>query len=416
MVRPGAFHLTLGGNTDSKDIRGVVNMYGAYQTFYQNDFLSHQSASNISWIGSIQAFLLFLGGAVTGPFFDMGYLRTLLLLGTFLSVFGMMMTSICNDYWQVLLAQGVMVGIGYGCLFLPSVAIISQYFTTKKAFAFGIVSTGSSVGEIPLILPKTISDLTLWTTGGVIYPVVFRQLQPRIGFGWTTRVVGFIMLITLLVPLLGLRLIRPSSTKRRDFFDLTAFKSKPYLTFCAATFFGFMGIYVTFFYIQLYAEEKTAMDHDITPYLLCIINATSTLGRLLPNFLADKVGPLNIQIPFAFAVSILCFGWIGVTSSAGLFVFCALYGFFCGSFVSLPGITIMSLSPDLNTIGIQLGMSTAISGCGLLIGEPIAGAILRSQGEWIGLQVWCGILIAISGILSLTTKILKVGPRFKAKA
>ena len=128
-------------------IRGVVNMYGVYQTFYESNILNSQTASNISWIGSIQAFLLFVGAAVAGPFFDMGYLRTLLLAGTFLTVFGMMMTSLCERYWEVLLAQGVTAGLGFGCLFLPSVGIVSQYFTTKKAFAFGIASTGSSIGQ-----------------------------------------------------------------------------------------------------------------------------------------------------------------------------------------------------------------------------------------------------------------------------
>lgn len=37
----------------------------------------------------------------------------------------------------------------------------------------------------------------------------------------------------------------------------------------------------------------------------------------------------------------------------------------------------VSLSPDLNTIGIQLAMGLTISGCGLLVGEPIAGATLQ---------------------------------------
>ena len=127
--------------------RGVINMYGVFQTFYQSHLLEHQSASNISWVGSIQAFLIFLGGAVVGPFFDLGYLRLLLSLGTFSTYFGMMMTSVCKTYWQFVLAQGVTVGIGFGCLFLPSVAIVSQYFTTKKSIAFGIVSTGGIIGE-----------------------------------------------------------------------------------------------------------------------------------------------------------------------------------------------------------------------------------------------------------------------------
>ncbi len=122
-------------------------MYGVFQTFYESDILRHESASNISWVGSIQAFLIFLGGAMVSPFFDLGYLGTLLSLGTFCIVFGMMMTSLCTTYWQFILAQGITVGIGFGCLFLPSVAIVSQYFTTKKAIAFGVVSTGGSLGS-----------------------------------------------------------------------------------------------------------------------------------------------------------------------------------------------------------------------------------------------------------------------------
>ena len=84
---------------------------------------------------------------VAGPIYDAGYTRTLLFCGTFLTVLGMMMTSISKTYWEFMLAQGVTVGIGCGLLFLPSVVIMSQYFTTKMAFATGIASTGSSLGE-----------------------------------------------------------------------------------------------------------------------------------------------------------------------------------------------------------------------------------------------------------------------------
>ena len=108
----------------------------------------NESSSNISWIGTIQAFLLIFIGLITGPLFDYGYLRGLIITGSFGIVFGMMMTSICTEYWQVLLAQGILVGLGCGCLFVPSIAIIPQYFSTKKAFAQGIGASGSSLGEV----------------------------------------------------------------------------------------------------------------------------------------------------------------------------------------------------------------------------------------------------------------------------
>ncbi len=78
--------------------RGVVNTYGAYQTFCQTGFLGSKSTSNISWIGSLQSFFLLFVGAITGTVYDAGYLRSLLWIGAGSSVFGMMMTSICVTY------------------------------------------------------------------------------------------------------------------------------------------------------------------------------------------------------------------------------------------------------------------------------------------------------------------------------
>ena len=126
--------------------RGIVNTFGVFQTYYESNLLSSQTASNISWIGAIQAFLLLLIGVATGPIYDAGYFRTLIFLGSFLTVFGMMMVSICKTYWEVVLAQALCVGLGSGCLFIPSVAIVSTYFTTKKSFATGIAASGSSLG------------------------------------------------------------------------------------------------------------------------------------------------------------------------------------------------------------------------------------------------------------------------------
>jgi hypothetical protein len=143
-------------NISNRD-RGIANTFGAYQIFYEADLLKNQTPSQISWIGSIQAFLLLtVGGFITGPIFDAGYLRALVLFGSAAAVFGMIMTSICKEYWQVILAQGVVTGIGVGCMMLPSVAVMPQYFKTKRAFATGVAASGSSLGRCFVALLKLI--------------------------------------------------------------------------------------------------------------------------------------------------------------------------------------------------------------------------------------------------------------------
>ena len=126
-----------------------MNTYGAYQTYYQSTLFSSRSPSDISWIGSFQIFGILFGALFVGPLFDRGYLKTLVQLGSFLLAFGMMMTSLCTEYWQAFLAQGIVVGLGVGCLFLPSIAVIMHYFRRKKALATGIVAAGGSIGKGP---------------------------------------------------------------------------------------------------------------------------------------------------------------------------------------------------------------------------------------------------------------------------
>lgn len=130
--------------------RGLTNSFGVFETFYTEDLLKTSSASAISWIGSIQLFLTMVVGVFAGWFLDAGYLQPLILVGSFLEVFGMFMTSLCTKYWQVLLAQGICVGLGSGLLGLTSVAVIPLYFSKKRMIALGIAATGSSLGQLQL--------------------------------------------------------------------------------------------------------------------------------------------------------------------------------------------------------------------------------------------------------------------------
>jgi MFS family permease len=125
-------------------------MYGVFQAYYATAIAETSSASNISWIGSVQVSLLCFIGTVAGPIYDAGYCRSLLVVGSALSLLGMFTTSVCRSYWQLFLAQGVATGCGFGCLFLPAVTIVSQYFSTRKAFATGIASLGSGIGEFSI--------------------------------------------------------------------------------------------------------------------------------------------------------------------------------------------------------------------------------------------------------------------------
>jgi hypothetical protein len=71
-----------------------------------------------------------------------------------------MMTSLCEKYWQFMLAQGVLLGVSMGLLQFPSMAAVMQYFDKNIAAALGIAVAGSSIGGvvIPIALSKIVEQ------------------------------------------------------------------------------------------------------------------------------------------------------------------------------------------------------------------------------------------------------------------
>lgn len=198
-------------------------------------------------------------GVIAGPIYDRGYFRYLDKIGGFLVVFGLMMLSISRSYWSIFLSQGLVIGLGAGCVYVPSIAILSTYFTTKRPLALCLAGSGSAVG-------------------GIIYPVIFSKLQPSAGFAWATRVIAFIALCTLLVAITIMTPLnkRPASAPR-SYLDYSAFRDVPFLLYSIGVFFILLGYYVPVFYIPTYAETVVGTSRYLGFYLVAVFNAGSFL-------------------------------------------------------------------------------------------------------------------------------------------
>ncbi|KAL1971167.1 hypothetical protein VTN77DRAFT_119 [Rasamsonia byssochlamydoides] len=116
-------------------------------------------------------------------------------------VFGLMMTSLAKEYYQILLAQAVCSAIGSSMVFYPSFTCVSTWFLEKRGAALGLVVAGSSLG-------------------GVIFPVMLIHLIPEVGFGWAMRTCAFLILALLIFANLTVR-ARTAPVKRP--FSLMAF-------------------------------------------------------------------------------------------------------------------------------------------------------------------------------------------------
>ena len=108
------------------------------------------------------------------------------------------------------------------CRFNPSVAVMGHWFRRHRATAIGIVVSGGAVG-------------------GIVFPILLQHLIPVIGFGWTVRIIGFVIMACFVVACLTIKTRLPLSGRVswRTAIDLHGFKDPRYVL---ATVAGFLYV------------------------------------------------------------------------------------------------------------------------------------------------------------------------------
>lgn len=224
---------------------GYVNSFGLFQAYYATAL--NQSPSAISWVGSIQTFLTLFIGTFSGRAMDAGYYRHVAVAGLGLQVLGIFMTSISTEYWQLLLSQGICQGLGSGLVFTPTVALVSTYFVKRRALAISGMTSGTA-------------------TGGVVFPIVARQLLDQVGFAWTVRTMGFIILANSAV-ILALARPRPFLRKSGPLIELGAFADPWYSFFGLGLLLALLGLYFAYYYVSFLGQCQPIYPfHTILDY------------------------------------------------------------------------------------------------------------------------------------------------------
>lgn len=140
---------------------GYANTFGAYQAYYQFQGYPNESASNISWVGSVQLFFQFSLGAVSGVLYDKGYFYHLMTAGGVIYMVRYVLTPSSifpADFVQLVYdisREGILADYARSRIrgrdrdwpdLLPAISVVSQYFLKRRSLAIGIVTTGGSVG------------------------------------------------------------------------------------------------------------------------------------------------------------------------------------------------------------------------------------------------------------------------------
>lgn len=227
---------------------------GTFQEYYQSGPLKDYSVSVISWIPSLQIFFMSVLGPVIGHIYDRYGMRLLLIVGSLLHVFGLMMASISSQYYQFLLSQGVCSAIGVAVVFLSAISAVTGWFHKRRGLAFGVLSTGSSLG-------------------GVVFPILLSRLIDTVGYGWAMRTSAFMILALLIVANLTLR-SRQAPTRRSipRGHMWRPFREIPFVLLLAGLFLVPFGLYIPINYLPV-ASIGAGMSRDLAQNLVAFYNA-----------------------------------------------------------------------------------------------------------------------------------------------
>ncbi|KAK2049377.1 major facilitator superfamily transporter [Colletotrichum somersetense] len=390
-----AWLVVLGAWTTSFVTFGWVNSMGVFQEYYQNELLTTYSPGTISWIPSLQIFFMLGLGPFVGQIYDHYGPRWLIFGGTFLHVFGLMMTSISTKYYQILLSQGICSAIGVAAVVSPGMSVVHGWFSTNRGLAFGVLTTGSSLG-------------------GVIFPIMVNRLIKEVGFPWTMRICAFMILGLLIIANLTVRAFHPPQPRKLNMAQLVGPLKELEFLFLVIGFFLFTyGVFVPINYLEVQALA-VGMRPGLAEYLISMLNAASFFGRLSAGFIGDKVGRYNIFVVVGYLTPIWILAlWIPSDSDGAIIAFAVLFGFCSGAYVSLISPLVAQISP-IQEIGFRTGivfLADAIAG---LTTNPINGAILGDGNNWTGVKIFSGCFCLAGTTFIFAARIRRTGWKLMA--
>lgn len=206
-------------------------------------------------------------GTIYGRLFDAFGPRYLLYGGTITYVFGLMMVSLSKEYYQFFLAQAVVASAGSSAIFSACMASVVSWFMRRRAFAFGIMVSGSSLG-------------------GVCLPIMMDRMIKSVGFPWMMRTMAFMFLVLLTIACLTVRSRLPPRRQPFVLMDYIKVLKDVKLSLTSLSFFLYaVGMFVPFNYVLLQAKAA-GMSPGLVTYLLTILNAARYVLSALTQFRA----------------------------------------------------------------------------------------------------------------------------------
>ena len=288
--------------------------YGVYLSYYlRDDSFPGASPLDFAFVGGLDfAAAMLVAPLVTYLARKYGT-RPPLFFGVLSLAGGFISASFAIKAWQLYLSQGVLVGFGVGFIYIPSIAILSQWFSKKRSLANGITSAGSGIG-------------------GVIFSLATNGMIENISLSWSLRTAGiiaFLMTFTAVVLIkdrnnIILPIQHPFDVKLLSRYDVWLL-----LLWAFTSMLGYITLLYSLPDFALSIRLSRSQSTDIVTFL----NLGTAVGRPFIGFLSDHFGRIKVATILTFSCGIACFAiWIPATSFGVTVLFALISGAILGVF------------------------------------------------------------------------------------
>ena len=239
--------------------------------------------------------------------------RTPMAIGVLIQTVGFVSASFAHRVWQLYLSQGLLIGVGLGFIYVPSIAILSQWFSKKRSLVNGISSAGSGIG-------------------GLIFSFAIEAMIRNISLAWSLRITA---VITGVMNLTATMLIRNRNSAIRppqSGFDTKLLRRPDVLLLLFWAFSSMLG-YITLLYSLSDFGRSVGLTKSQAASITAYLNLGTAIGRPLVGISSDRFGRMEVAGLLTLFCGITCFAiWIPAASYGVIVFFAILNGGILGVF------------------------------------------------------------------------------------
>lgn len=374
-------------------IFGGAYSFGAFFSQIQSNF--EVGRFSVASVFSLTALIYYSVGVFSGSLADRISARVVIGAGIILLALGFFLSSLASGSlpW-FLVCFCLLVGLGVGLVYVPTVTAVQRWFVKNRSQASGIALAGTGVGTFVgpsaagLLMEYFSWESTLQIfaaailVAGLLVASLVRSHPQELGL-FPDGLVPSASSPQRHVAANGMRLLEAASTGR-------------FWWYFGAIFLGSVGLFLALVHINPYARQL-GISATQANLLIGLIGVGNVAGRLFLGRLGDRMGAHRLLMLLTLALALLNLLWLGAHTFITLALFAVGFGLANGGCISLYPSVAANWFGTAN-LGAILGALYISVGVAALIGGSVAGLLFDFYQSYVA-SILLGALCALLSVL-----------------